>query len=155
MTPLRLRIEDTQDLAVASAHLQDAVTAVGDFAYEKKRRRFAGVFNRFRWEAEGGRKPRMKLGPKRHSRIRTGFHFDDVLAVRSQNIRLDARDAVVELLAIRFEATGGAEDPAGTITLDFAGGGTIALDVECLEGHLTDIGQPWETTSKPEHDLDA
>lgn len=151
MKPLLLRIEDEQDLAVLSAHLQDAVTAVGDFAYEKKRRRFAGVFNRFRWEAEGT----SKLGPRRHSRIRAGVHFDDVLAVRSQNIRLEAKDAVVELLAIRFEKTGGDEDPAGTITFDFAGGGTIALDVECLEGHLTDIGQPWETTSKPEHDLDA
>ncbi|MGD1934916.1 MAG: DUF2948 family protein [Candidatus Phaeomarinobacter sp.] len=151
MAPLRLRIEDPQDLAVASAHLQDAVTAVGDFAYEKKRRRFAGVFNRFRWEAEGG----VKLGPKRHSRIRTGVHFDDVMAVRSQNIRLDAKEAVVELLAVRFEASAGEEDPSGTITLDFAGGGTIALDVECIEGHLTDIGQPWETTSKPEHDIDA
>ena len=144
MKPLRLRIEDADDLTVASTHLQDAVTLVGDFAYEKKRRRFAGVFNRFRWEEDTKRV---------HSRIRTGLHFDDVLAVRSQNITLDAKDAVVELLAIRFAPDGIEESPAGTITLDFAGGGTIALDVECIEGHLTDIGTAWETTSKPDHDL--
>ena len=28
-------------------------------------------------------------------------------------------------------------------------------DVECLEGHLTDITGPWETRHKPAHDLDA
>jgi len=151
MTLLRLRIEDTDDLTVASAHLQDAVAVVGDFAFEKKRRRFAGVLNRFRWEADGG-KARLV---KRHSRIRTGLHFDGVLGVRSQNIRTDVKDAVVELLAVRFAPSADADDPAGTITLEFAGGGTIALDVECLEGHLTDIGQPWETSSRPEHDLDA
>ncbi len=147
MKALRLRIEDAEDLKIVSAHLQDAIAKVGDFAYEKKRRRFAGVFNRFRWEAEGKRVP--------HSRIRTGIHFDDVTTVRSKNIRLDAEDAVVELLAIRFEGEGGAEDPGGTITLEFAGGGTIALDVECVEGHLTDIGQAWETRNRPAHDLDG
>ncbi len=148
MKPLRLRIEDKDDLTIISAHLQDAVALVGDFAYEAKRRRFAGVFNRFRWEGEGA-----KVRREPYSRVRTGLHFDDVMAVRSQNIRKDAKDAVVELLAIRFEPNGGEEDPSGTVTLDFAGGGTIALDVECLEGHLTDIGQPWETRAKPTHDL--
>lgn len=151
MKPLHLRIEDDNDLSVVSAHLQDAVTAVGDFAFEKKRRRFAGVFNRFRWEAEGGR----SLGPRRHSRVRTGLHFDGVLAVRSQKIKLDAKEAIVELLAVQFVPSGVAEDPSGVVTLEFSGGGTIALDVECIEGHLTDIGQPWETRSKPKHDLDA
>ena len=145
MKPLRLRIEDADDLKVVSAHLQDAIAKVGDFAVEKKRRRFAAVFNRYRWEAEGKRVPR--------SRIRSGLHLDDVTAVRSHNIRLDDPEAVVELLAIRFVPVDEAEHPGGTVTLDFAGGGTIALDVECLEGHLTDIGQAWETRARPSHDL--
>ncbi|WP_422021432.1 DUF2948 family protein [Pyruvatibacter mobilis] len=151
MKSLRLRIEDQDDLNVVSAHLQDAVTTVGDFAYEPKRRRFACVVNRFAWETEGT----ARLGLRRHFRVRAGLHFDDVLAVRSQNIRQDAKDAIVSLLAVRFEPSATPEDPAGTITLDFAGGGTIALDVECLEGHLTDITGPWETRHKPAHDLDA
>ena len=151
MKPLYVRIEDNDDLTVVSAHLQDAVTTVGDFAYDTKRRRFAAVLNRFRWEAEGGR----AIGPRLHSRIRTGLHFDGVLAVRSHNIAREAKDAVVSLLAVRFTPAGQQADPAGTVTLDFAGGGAIALDVECLEGHVSDIGQPWETRSKPEHDLDA
>ena len=149
MKPLYVRIEDKDDLTVVSAHLQDAVTTVGDFAYDAKRRRFAGVVNRFRWEAEETR----KIGPRRHSRIRTGLHFDGVLAVRSQNVAREAKDAVVSLLSIRFAPAGDEADPAGTVTLDFAGGGTIALDVECLEGHVSDIGQPWATRSKPKHDL--
>lgn len=149
MKPLRLRIEDADDLTVASAHLQDAIAKVGDFAFEKKRRRFAAVFNRYRWEAEGAK------APVPRSRIRTGLHFDDVTAVRSQAIRLDDAEAVVELLAIRFLPAGAGDDPGGTVMLDFAGGGTIALDVECLEGHVTDIGQAWETRARPHHDLGA
>jgi len=145
MKLLRLRIEDADDLRVVSAHLQDAIARLGDFAYEKKRRRFAAVFNRYRWETEGRRVPR--------SRIRSGLHLDGVTAVRSQNIRVDDPEAVVELLAIRFQPAPDTDDPGGTVTLDFAGGGTIALAVECLEGHLIDMGQPWETRARPRHDL--
>ena len=144
-TPLRLRIEDADDLPVVSAHLQDAIAQIGDFAWDRKRRRFAGVFNRFRWETD-------KKHARRHSRVRAGLHFDDVSAVRSRGLDFDVKDAVAELLAIRFEPSPEAENPGGTITLDFAAGGTIALDVGCLEGHLTDLGEPWETKARPSHE---
>ena len=36
-----------------------------------------------------------------------------------------------------------------------AGGGAIALDVECIEGQLADTGGAWETTSRPQHPLDG
>lgn len=146
MPPLRLRIEDAEDLKIVSAHLQDAIAKVGDFAYEARHRRFAAMFNRYRWEADAAGAP--------PSRIRSGFHLDGVLKARVRNIRRDDPEAVVELLAIRFEPSGAPEDPGGVVTLDFAGGGTIALEVECLDGHLTDIGQPWLARRRPRHELD-
>ena len=50
--PLRLQALDAEDLALISAHLQDAAVRVGDIAFLKERRRFALVAARFDWEAE-------------------------------------------------------------------------------------------------------
>ena len=141
--PLRLVAEDGDDLGVLSAMLQDAVMKIGDFGYDVARRRFAFVANRFVWEAGGDR----ARGP--FARVRAGCHFDDVLAVRQQNLRLDAKEAVLELLSVRFEA---GADGAGAVTLDFAGGGAIRLEVESVNAQLTDISAPWATRLKPDHE---
>ena len=52
---LRLRAEDSDDLAVISACLQDSLVPVRDLAYLPDEGRFMLVANRFRWEA--GRTP--------------------------------------------------------------------------------------------------
>ena len=63
---------------------------------------------------------------------------------------MNAQEGVLELLDIRFEPTA---DPAGTIELRFAGGGTIRLSVECIEAQLEDLGAAWAAKGKPEHSL--
>jgi hypothetical protein len=148
MEQLRLAAFDAEDLAVVSAHVQDAVLKVGDIAFIPKDKRFAGVINRFVWEKhpEGRSTSR-----KNWERRRSGFHFDRVLAVRSTGIDRSRPDAVLDLLAIAFEPT---DEPAGTITLIFAGGGAIALDVECIEAAVRDLGPAWATKCCPEHKLD-
>lgn len=140
--PLRLLVEDADDLKVMSAMLQDAVARIGDFAHLPAQRRFAFVANRFVWECASDK----KRGP--FARVRAGCHFDDVKAVRQQNLRLDAKDGVVELLAVRFDP--GVEG-AGIVTLDFAGGGAIRLDVESVNAQLADVSAPWPARMKPEH----
>jgi hypothetical protein len=55
---------------------------------------------------------------------------------------------VLELLALSFET---AEAPSGGVTLHFAGGGAIRLDVECIEGELKDLGPVWRAASRPSH----
>jgi hypothetical protein len=141
--PLRLLAEDAEDLKVISACLQDAVLKVGDFAYLPSQRRFAFVANRFVWEDGADR----KAGP--FFRTRTGAHFDDVTACKHQNIKTDAKDGVVELLAIRFEP---GADGAGAVVLDFSGGGAIRLDVDAISAELRDMTDPWRTQSKPAHE---
>lgn len=139
---LRLLAADEDDLKVISACLQDAVAKVGDFVWLPGERRFAFVANRFLWEAGGDK----RVGP--FWRTRVGAHFDDVREVKRQNIRSEPKDAVVELLAIRFE---GAEDGAGAILLDFAGGGVIRLTVDAINAEMHDLSEPWRTQSKPVH----
>lgn len=141
--PLRLMAADGEDIEIVSAVLQDAVLKVGDMAWLKGERRFAFVANRFVWE-EGASK---KQGP--FTRVRTGIHFDDVITVRARNIRQDAKRAILSFLAARFEA---GEDGAGTIFLDFSGGGQVVLDVESINATLKDISEPWRTRNKPDHE---
>ena len=140
MPDLKLLALDGQDLEVISATTQDAVIRVGDMGFAKADNRFALLMNRFAWE-EGG---------KTRQRKRAALHFDRVNDVKVAGIDLNAVDGVLELLALRFVET---DAPAGTVELDFAGGGTIRLTVEVLEARLQDLGAAWAAKAVPEHSL--
>ena len=140
LQPLRLLAEDADDLAVISAALQDAIAHVGDLEWDARGRRFTLALNRFRWEHPGA-----LLG----ERVRAGLQFGSVLAVKSRNLRREPKDAVVELLAVSFEA---GEPPGGEVRLAFAGGGDVVLTVECVDAALADISAPWPTPSTPAHE---
>ncbi|WP_416797940.1 DUF2948 family protein [Ciceribacter azotifigens] len=142
MTDLKLLALDNDDLAVISAHMQDAVFKVGDIAYLPRTRQFTLVANRFVWE-QAERKRRS------FERRRTILTFKRVEAVRSTGIDRTRTDDVRSLLAVRFRQEG--EGPGGVLELVLAGGGTIALEVECIEGQLADTGAAWETTRIPGH----
>jgi hypothetical protein len=141
---LKLVALDEEDLSVLSAHVQDAVLKVADLVYLPKENRFAVAMNRFSWErAEDGRR-------KTFERRRAALSFDRVRSVKTNHIRRDRPEAVLELLAIKFTPT---DSPAGHVDLVFAGGGAVRLDVECVEARLADLGTAWATTAKPAHDL--
>lgn len=134
--PLQLLAQDEDDLAVISAALQDAVAKVGDIAFEAKARRLTIAFNRFRWEADA------------RQRVRSALQLGGVLDLKARKIRRDRRDAVIELLAIRFDA---GEPPGGVLTLSFAGDGDLRAEVECIDAVLADVSQPWPTPRTPQH----
>ena len=139
--PLRLRAEDTTDLTVLAAALQDAFFVVSDLAFDARERRFIASVNRFRWED-----PRQR-GP--YERVRAALSVETVLGVKSRKLRLGARNAVGSLLDIQFAP--GAE-PGGALNLRLGGGGEISLDVECIDVTLTDLGAPWVTPNRPDHE---
>jgi hypothetical protein len=141
---LRLHALDSEDLALLSAHVQDALVRVGDIAYLPARRRFALVGSRFDWAAEL---------EGRLERCRTGLHFEGVQRVRCARISRQQPDVILDLLAVTFEP--GPEAPGGTIRLTFAGGAAICLDVECVEAQLCDIGPRWKTATRPAHAFEA
>jgi hypothetical protein len=138
MPDLKLLALDSEDLDVISATTQDAVVRVGDMGFAKADHRFALLMNRFAWEEDG----RVK------QRKRAALHFDRVNDVKVSGIDTNAVDGVLELLAIRFNMS---DDPAGSIDLEFAGGGTVRLSVECLEARLQDLGAAWAAKATPEH----
>jgi hypothetical protein len=141
--PLRLLALDVEDLALISAHLQDAVVRVGDIAYLAKKRRFTAVASRFDWAAQ-------PLG--RLERCLTALHFETVRAVHYGGFARERSNGLLVLLALLFER--GATAPEGRIRFIFAGGATIVLDVDCIEAQLGDLGPRWRASSCPTHKLD-
>jgi len=140
---LKLLALDNEDLAVLSAHVQDAVLKVADLVYLPNEKRFAVGMNRFIWEKADGQR-------RSYERRRAALTFDRVKAVQCCNICRDRPDDVLELLAIGFEPT---DAPGGLVTLYFAGGGKLRFEVECVEVRLADLGVAWATLQKPVHDI--
>ncbi|MEQ8824323.1 MAG: DUF2948 family protein [Filomicrobium sp.] len=143
MSELKLLALDAEDLQIVSAHLQDAVGRVGDIAYDKAARRLVLVLNRFDWDGVSDRK-----SAKEFERRQCGLRFDKVKAVRSLGFDRSKPNEVVSLLAIQFEEQ---EAPSGLVTLYFSGGPQLAVEVECIETELRDLGAAWKTDSKPDH----
>lgn len=140
---LKLVALDEEDLKIVSAHLQDAVMQVGDLTYLANEKRFVLACNRFVWEKTFLKRRKAK------ERRRTALHFERVTKVQAKNIRRNAKDAVVNLLAIQFEQ---GDTPSGTVELIFSGDGIIRLEVECIEAQLSDLGGAWSTGSEPTHE---
>jgi hypothetical protein len=147
MENLKLIALDAEDLGVLSVHLQDAVARVGDLAYLPSEHRFAAILNRFDWAKSAASAGRRK---SRYERRRAGLRFERVRGAQLQGIDLRSKDAVLSLLAIQYEQRT-ADDPAGLITLVFAGNAAIRLDVECIEAELKDLGGAWRARAKPDH----
>ena len=136
---LRLLAQDQEDLAVLSAHMQDAEVHVGDMAWLPKSGVFALVAGRFDWvAAEAGR----------NERCQVGLHFARVWRAQTRGFDQSAPDGLLSLIGLVFTET---DAPAGTVDLVFSGGAAIRLDVECLEAQLRDLGPRWQTEHQPVH----
>lgn len=146
MSPLKLLAFDEEDLKIISAHLQDAVLRTEDMAYIPRDRRFAAIFDRFDWVGAG-----RFASPDQHGfeRRRSALRIERVESAQIRNINL-SEPGVAELLAIDFEAA--AEPPGGLVTLIFAGGAAVRLQVECIDAALADLGPCWRSQCKPHHD---
>jgi hypothetical protein len=121
---------DADDLAVISAHVQDAQVQTGDIIWRQSEKRLVVGMNRLDWEQtlSGATEPR---------RLIAALRFDRVLSCKSRNINLGAPETALELLGIEFHP---AEPPGGSAVLMFSHGGALRLDVECLECELADLG---------------
>lgn len=147
--PLRLRAADAEDVAVFAAHVQDAIVQIGDMAYLPAKRRFAMVMNRFMWEDLQPTDGPHADDEAPYRRTRTALHFDGVLSAKTQKLKLGDKTAVTNLLTLAFHE---AAEGAGVIEMVFSGGAAIRLDVECVDGWLTDMGAPWATKNLPSHE---
>ncbi len=137
---LKLSALDADDLGVISAAAQDALVAGRDCAYFKDEKRFVLLLNRFCWEAD----PTVEAT---HFRTHSALVFNEVTAVRHYDIPLGDPDRMLELLTV-------AQDDDRSVTLRFAAGRAIRLEIGRLACHLGDVGEPWATPWKPAHPVE-
>jgi hypothetical protein len=121
---------DADDLAVISAHVQDARVQTADIIWRQSEKRLVVGMNRPDWEQTLG-------GEAEPRRLIAALRFDRVLSCKSRNIDLDAPGTALELLGIEFHP---GQPPGGSAVLMFSHGGALRLDVECLECELADLG---------------
>ena len=121
---------DADDLAVISAHVQDALVQTRDIIWRQNEKRLVVGMNRLDWE-------QTLCGQTEPRRLIAALRFDRVLSCKSRHIDLDAPETTLELLGIEFHP---GEAPGGCAVLMFSHGGALRLDVECLECELADLG---------------
>jgi hypothetical protein len=127
---LKLIALDADDLAVISAHVQDASVQTGDIIWRQGQKRLVIGMNRLDWE-------QTLAGETAPRRLIAALRFDRVLSCKSRNIDLEASEIALQLLGIEFYP---GEAPGGSALLMFSHGGALRLDVECLECELADLG---------------
>ncbi len=140
MQPLKLIALDKDDLEVVSAHLQDSTLKAGDILWRPNERRVVIALDRFDWETAHLKST--------YQRRRSALRFERVLSCKCKSMDCGDMDKSLDLLAVDF-AQGDA--PAGIVTLVFAGGGALRLEVECLEAELADLGPVWAAACCPDH----
>ena len=121
---------DADDLAVISAHVQDAEVRVVDIVWRPGEKRLVIGMNRVDCE-------QTLAGEVAPRRLVSALRFDRVLACKSRDIDLEQGDVALKLLGIEFNER---EAPGGNALLLFDGRGALRLDVECLECELADLG---------------
>lgn len=133
---LKLKAFDEDGLTIISSLCQDSIINQSEYGYDKKSKRFAIIMNRFCYEE------------KESFRTKSAIHFDYVESLKIKNIKKEDKDETLVLLAIKFKEI---QKPGGSIILEFSGNKAINLLVENIEVFLTDIGDPWVTNKKPDH----
>ena len=138
---LKLLALDREGLEVVSAHVQNTCVKRSDMAWLPRQNRFVVAGMRYDW-----------VGAKTGSaeRVSSVLRFDRVLKASHLGLKDKKEDSVLNLLAVTFIKT---DPPAGIITLAFADGTLIRLDVECVEVELCDMGRRRPATACPGHAL--
>jgi hypothetical protein len=129
-SPLKLIALDADDLAVISAHVQDARVQTADIVWRQGEKRLVVGMSRLDWE-------QTLSGQTAARRLVAALRFDRVLSCKSRNIDMGKPETALELVGIEFHP---ADAPSGSAVLLFNHGGALRLDVECLECQLTDLG---------------
>ncbi len=172
---LKLLIEDQDDLALVSGLLQDGLLVVQDMQFDPSAQSFIAIFSRFMWEAAPNRETKGSSAEGTDSdatapgvgtavavdgdarfedvpadsqaayyRVHSAFRVEGATAAKTQRLPSD-RKANLNLLSLTQP------DPQ-TLLLTFSEGVGIQLAIQGLRAALEDLGEPWPTLYRPDHD---
>ena len=152
--PLKLRARDAEDLQTIAACVQDALVPLSEMRYLPQERRFALMLNRFRWEVAPeattpesapvqGDAAFADAAAESFERVHAALVFDRVRRVKRRRLAEAAAGGMLALLTLRLDGR--------QVTLSFAGGAAVSLDVDQVSCHLEDVGEGWPTVWRPQH----
>lgn len=130
---LKLRAGDAENLQIISAVLQDSLVPVCDMIFQAEAQSFVLVAQRLRRERGGDT-----------DRICCALTINGVTGVQTQGIDLRSADRILDLLALLVEGN--------TLSLIFAGGAKIRLDLATWAVLVEDFGEAWPALCSPCHD---
>ncbi len=132
---LLLLAQEADEVPLISALVQDAIVHPAEIGYDRRARRLVLLIDRYRWEA-GDR-----------SRVRSALRIESVTRVQrrgwTDTASHDPAITVLDLLAFVVE-----DD---VLTITFAAGATLRVEIECVDVILEDISAPWLAGSEPCH----
>ena len=135
---LSLAGENAADMAVISAHLQDAVTRKDLIVWNATARRWRMLCGRLcRADGESSAEAR----PAEARRVLCDVRFEHVRRVRARRTPVIPM-VPLELLAMRFVSVQ-ASARSGVVRVYFAGGMEMDIDVAPLDIYLTDLNEAW------------
>jgi len=158
MGALKLRAEDSEDLRVIAACLQDALAPLSDMEFAAADRRFVMIVNRFCWESCSETADMPTVAPDialagqcgTYERVNCAVVFNDIETVRRRGFEPGERGRVLELLTMEVEDTPGRM----AVTMLFSGDTAIRLEGAHISCRIGDIGEPWPTQWRPYHPAD-
>lgn len=167
---LKLLVKDQDDLALVSGLMQDALLLVQDMQIDLKTGSFIAVFSRFMWEGaaqvdllkgqaqsqalsadeepEDGDDARFEDVPAgdlaSYHRVHSALRIEGVTAAQTRRLPSDpkANLSLLSIDAIKPDA----------VLLTFSQDTAIRLQVSDLRAALEDLGEPWPTLYRPDHD---
>lgn len=130
---------DQDDALIISAACQDALFLAKNAKYSIKARRFTMQLQRFCHEDEQNGK-----------RVYSLLSFDGVLGVAMKNISPQS-NVPKSILSLNFIPD--KVSPAGRFIIEMADNSQLAINVECIDLVLGDIGDTRDAKSRPNHEL--
>ena len=156
---LKILAKDPAELAVLSGLLQDALVLVQDMTLDEQSGSFIAVFSRFMWEradqSELADGPLVETGDARFEdvpdegdarffRTHAALRLQGASKVETQNLPKDPK-ANLNLLSLQ------ASEDHKQLVLTFSDGVAIRVTTKSLLAGLEDLGEPWPTLYKPDH----
>ena len=132
---LKLKAQDSEDLQVISAVLQDSIVPVCDIAWRPEDKNFDMVVQRLKREASSSAEL---------ERICCAVNIRGVEGVQTHGIDLKAQERMLDLLAIMPEGK--------NLVFIFAGEAKIRLQFGDLAMIVEDFGEAWPAACEPCHD---
>lgn len=146
---MRLLARDSADIEVLSTLLQDAIVPGVDMLFDRDRKRFIFIANRFCWERPAIAEVIGEKGEPVRERSLCVVRIEGVQRVLQNNIPARRDKELFNLLAV---ICGDGVENETYVDLMFSAGTTVRLLVEIIEVAATDVEEARPTTSQPKHE---